>query len=288
MVKQVNHNCCTAMPHYQYFNNQIYPIDAALFKTTDLGLLRGYSIFDYFRTFNGVPFRWNDYWQRFENSARMLQLELPVNKQDAAAILADLYKKSGEAEVAFRFLLTGGYASDSVTALLPNLLIRTETLLNDNAVARTKGIKVLPYEYMRDLPGVKSTNYMHMMLMAGEMKRKQADDLLYHKNGEVSELTRSNIFIVKGDSLITPDRNILHGITRRVVMEMAGPYLDVQVRPVSLEELLQADEVFTTSSTKFVMPVVQVGEKVIGSGIVGKRILHLQKLFNELVTGWGK
>ena len=275
------------MPHYQYFNHQFYPIDTPLFKTNDLGLLRGYSIFDYFRTFNGVPFRWDDYWQRFENSARLFRLELPVTKQEAAVVLADLHEKSGEAEVAFRLLLTGGDASDSVTTLSPNLLIRTEALPAGNEVARTRGIKVLPYDYVRDLPEIKSTNYVHMMLMVDEMKRQQATDLLYHKNGEVSELTRSNIFIIKGDRLITPGRNVLHGITRRVVMELAASCLDVQVRPVTLEELLQADEVFTTSSTKFIMPVVQAGEQIIGGGIAGKYTVQLQGLFYKLIAEWG-
>lgn len=275
------------MPHYQYFNSQIYPADALLFQSSDLGLLRGYSIFDYFRTYNGVPFCWDDYWQRFENSAGMLQLQVPVNKQEAATIVADLYKRSGEAEVAFRFLLTGGYTSDSVTMQSPNLLIRTETLSNDNRVARVKGIKVLPYEYVRDLPEIKTTNYMHMMLQAGKMKKEQAADLLYHKHGEVSELTRSNIFIIKKDVLVTPDRNILHGITRGVVIKLAASHLDVQVRPVAMEELLQADEVFTTSSTKSVLPVVQVGGQVIGRGTAGKHTLHLQQLFDELTTAWG-
>ncbi|MBE7173374.1 MAG: aminotransferase class IV [Williamsia sp.] len=276
------------MPHYQYFNGQIYPIDIPLFKATDLGLLRGYGIFDYFRTHNGVPFRWDDYWQRFENSARLLQLELPINKQEATTILADLHRKSGEAEVAYRFLLTGGYATDSVTVLSPNLLMRTEAISADNNAARTKGIKVLPYDYVRDLPEIKSTHYIHMILMAEEMKKHQAADLLYHKNGAVSELTRSNIFIIKEDTLITPGQHVLHGITRRVLMELAAPHLDVQVRPVSLEELLQADEVFTTSSTKFVMPVVQVGDQLIGKGMLGKHTTYLQQLFHQLTAGWGK
>lgn len=275
------------MPHYQYFNHQLYPVDSPLFKTTDLGLLRGYSIFDYFRTFNGVPFRWDDYWQRFENSARLFRLNLPITKQEAAVVLADLYKRSGEAEVAFRFLLTGGDAPDSVTTLSPNLLIRTEALPAGNEVARTKGIKVLPYDYVRDLPEIKSTNYVHMMLMADEIRRQQATDLLYHKNGEVSELTRSNIFIIKGDRLITPGQHVLHGITRRVVMELATSCLDVQVQPITLEELLQADEVFTTSSTKFIMPVVQAGEQIIGGGVAGKYTVQLQHLFYKLIAGWG-
>jgi branched-chain amino acid aminotransferase len=276
------------MPFHQYFNGDIIDIDSPVFKTNDLGLLRGYGLFDYFRTYNGVPFRWNDYWQRFENSARLLKLELPFSKEETEKALADLHALSGEQEVAFRFVLTGGYAPDSVHVVQPNFLIRTEPLPQDNPAGRLKGIKVLPYEYVRDLPEVKTTNYVHMVLMADELKRQQAADLLFHKDGEVSELTRSNVFIFSGDKLITSDRNILNGITRRVVMELAKPHFDIEVRPVSYKEVITADEAFTTSTTKWVMPVVQIGDVPVGNGLAGKRTLFLQELFEKLVSAWGK
>jgi branched-chain amino acid aminotransferase len=276
------------MPFHQYFNGEIFPIDSPVFKTNDLGLLRAYGLFDFFRTYNGIPFRWDDYWQRFENSARLLKLKLPVGQAEATRILADLHSLSGEADVAFRFVLTGGYAPDGVHVVSPNFLIRTEALPQDNPAGRLKGIKVLPYEYVRDMPEIKSTNYLHMVLMADEMKNQQAADLLFYKHGEVSELTRSNIFIFKKDRLITSNRNILNGITRKVVMELAAPHFEIESRPVSLDELLGADEVFTTSSTKWVMPVVAVGEAMIGEGLAGNNTLFLQGLFEELVRGWGK
>ena len=276
------------MPFHQYFNGEILPIDSPVFKTNDLGLLRGFGLFDYFRTYNGVPFRWDDYWQRFENSARLLKLTLPVTQQETEKVLADLHALSGEEEVAFRFVLTGGYAPDSVNVVQPNFLIRTEALPQDNPAGRLKGIKVLPYDYVRDLPEVKTTNYVHMVLMADEMRRQQAADLLFHKEGEISELTRSNIFIFQGDKLITSDRNILKGITRKVVMELARPHFEVEIRPVMYKEVIMADEVFTTSTTKWVMPVVQIGDLPVGSGEAGKRTLFLQQLFEKLVSGWGK
>jgi branched-chain amino acid aminotransferase len=276
------------MPFHQYFNGDIIDIDSPVFKTNDLGLLRGYGLFDYFRTYNGVPFRWDDYWQRFENSARLLKLELPFSKEETEKALADLHALSGEQEVAFRFVLTGGYAPDSVHVVQPNFLIRTEPLPQDNPAGRLNGIKVLPYEYVRDLPEVKTTNYVHMVLMADELKRQQAADLLFHKDGEVSELTRSNVFIFSEDKLITSDRNILNGITRRVVMELAKPHFDIEVRPVSYKEVITADEAFTTSTTKWVMPVVQIGDVPVGNGLAGKRTLFLQELFEKLVSAWGK
>ncbi|WP_439582139.1 aminotransferase class IV [Dyadobacter bucti] len=276
------------MPFYQYFNGEILPIDSPVFKTNDLGLLRGFGLFDYFRTYNGVPFRWNDYWQRFENSARLLKLTLPATQGETEKVLADLLAMSGENEVAFRFVLTGGYAPDSVNVVEPNFLIRTEPLPQDNPAGRLKGIKVLPYEYVRDLPEVKTTNYVHMVLMADEMRRQQAADLLFHKDGEVSELTRSNIFIFSGDKLITSDRNILNGITRRVVLELAASDFEIEVRPVTYREVVTADEIFTTSTTKWVMPVVQIGELPVADGLAGKRTLFLQEKFENLITGWGR
>ncbi|WP_031528529.1 aminotransferase class IV [Dyadobacter crusticola] len=276
------------MPFHQYFNGDILAINEPVFQTNDLGLLRGYGLFDYSRTYNGVPFRWDDYWQRFENSARLLKLTLPVTQQETEKILADLYAMSGEQEVAFRFVLTGGYAPDSVHVVQPNMLIRTEALPQDNPAGRLKGIKVIPYEYVRDLPEIKTTNYVHMVLMADELKRQQAADLLFYKDGEVSELTRSNIFIFRGSKLITSNRNILNGITRKVILEIAKPHFEIEVRPVSYQEVITADEVFTTSTTKWVMPVVQIGEQPIGDGTAGKQTLFLQGLFEKLVLNWGK
>lgn len=277
-----------AMPFNAYFNGDIVSLNSPVLQTNDLGLLRGYGLFDYFRTYNGQPFRWDDYWQRFENSARVLHLDIPVSKTEAADIVAQLYRQSDQAEVAFRFVLTGGYAADSVTVTAPNLLIRCEQLPSDNPAGRLAGIKVLPYEYVRDLPMLKSTNYVHMVMMAQEMKRQGAADLLFHKEGEISELTRSNVFIIKDNRLITPDRNVLFGITRQTVLELAEADFEVEVRPVLFDEVLHADEAFTTSTTKWVMPIVQVGDKAIGSGQIGPKTRQLQLTLEAFLAGWGR
>ena len=74
------------MPYAQYFNDQILSNDTDLLKTNDLGLLRGYGMFDYLRTYQGVPFRWDDYWARFSNSARSLHLPLPLSQAETAEV----------------------------------------------------------------------------------------------------------------------------------------------------------------------------------------------------------
>lgn len=267
-----------------YFNGSIMPVEQASVKINDLALLRGYGLFDYFRTYNGVPFQWDWYWARFQRSAEVLRLPLPLNQNQATDILNELYTLAGQPDIAYRFVLTGGYSPDSVSVIEPNLLIIAENLPKDNPEGRVRGIKVLPFEFVRDLPELKSTNYLHMIRLASEMKSQGAADLLYHKNGEVSELTRSNFFIFKGDTLITPDQNILHGITRRVVLELAEKTFKVEVRPLLVEELAEADEAFTTSTTKWVMPVVQIGRQIVGDGKPGPRTLALLAEFEKLVT----
>ena len=88
---------------------------------------------------------------------------------------------SGEREVAFRFVLTGGYAPDSVHVVEPNFIIRTEPLPQDNPAGRKSGIKVLPYEYVRDMPMVKTTNYVHMVFNGRGNENQGASDLLFIK-----------------------------------------------------------------------------------------------------------
>ncbi|MFN4145558.1 MAG: aminotransferase class IV [Runella sp.] len=273
---------------YCYLNGTFLPVEQASLKINDLSLLRGYGLFDYFRTYNGVPFQWDWYWQRFINSATAMRLPVPINQDQAREILAELYRLAAKPDIAYRFVLTGGYSPDSVSMISPNLLIIAENLPKDNPEGRTRGIKVLPFEFVRDMPQIKTTNYFHMIRLAAEMKAQGAADLLYHKDGEVSELTRSNFFIFKGDTLITPDQNILHGITRRVVLGLAEKDFEVEVRPLKVEELQEADEAFTTSSTKWVMPIVQIGRNLIADGTPGKRTLHLLQQFDQLTERYAQ
>lgn len=276
------------MPFFCYFENEFHPLDAPLLKTNDLGLLRGYALFDYLRTYNGIPFQLKAYWNRFTQSAKSLNLEVPLTYEEVQEVMAQLYRFSGEAEIAYRLLLTGGYAPDGMTSIKPNFMIRAEPLSRENPVSRRNGIKVIPYEYVRDMPLVKTTNYIHAMVMSQTLREQGASDLLFHKEGRVSELTRSNVFIVKNSEIITPDRDVLKGITRQLVIDKASQLFPVHEKSISLSDFLQADEAFTTSTTKGVMPIVKVGEQVIGDGNLGPISKTLQAVLEEVYKNYGK
>jgi branched-subunit amino acid aminotransferase/4-amino-4-deoxychorismate lyase len=102
----------------------------------------------------------------------------------------------------------------------------------------------------------------------------------------ISELSRSNVFIFKKNTLITPHRNILKGITRKTVLEIAKNQFDIEERSIKLTELFEADEVFTTSSTKQILPISRLNNHVLGEGKIGKNTQALLTEFKDLVKKW--
>jgi D-alanine transaminase/branched-chain amino acid aminotransferase len=266
---------------YCYLNGSFLPTAEASLHLNDLGLLRGFAIFDYFRTYNGIPFRQELYLQRFINSAKLMGLEVPITIGGLTEIVAEVHQLSQRHDAAFRLLLTGGYTADSITPGIPNLAVMCEPLPAEVPARFAEGISIITADHLREMAEIKTTNYMKVILLAPQIKSAGAFDVLYHHQGEVSELSRSNFFIFKGDTLITPNANILFGITRRTTLELAGKHFRVEERPLLLEEVWSADEAFTTGTIKKVMPIVKIDDHLINKGVVGRRTQLLQNEFDR-------
>lgn len=274
------------MAHHCYFNGTLLPADETRIHITDLGLLRGYGLFDYFRTYNGKPFQWDWYWERYTTSAQLLGIPNPLEKDQARSIVQQLIEMSGLEDCAIRFVLTGGYAADSISMTTPNILIISEDIHPVAEPEYQTGIKVLTYEFVRDIPTIKSIDYKHLMILQPRLKEAGASDVLFHHEGRISELSRSNVFIVQNGKLITPHRDILYGITRKTVVSLAAGWLEVIERDVTLEECITADEVFTTSTTKRVLPITRIDDHVIGQGTIGPVTQTLLDKINSMVAQW--
>ena len=272
--------------HHCYLNGEIRPVEQTNIHISDLGLLRGYGLFDYFVTYNGRPFQWDWYWERYERSAKLMRLPNPISKDEAYKVVLNLIKKSGLPNCGIRLVLTGGYSPDSMTMAKPNLLIISGDIHPVKPQDYESGIKVITHEYVRDYPELKSTDYKHLMILQPDIKAVGASDVLFHKRGYISELSRSNVFLVKNETLITPNRKILRGITRRLVLELANGHFEVEERNVTLKELLEADEIFTTSSTKRVLSVTQIDGQQFSEGESGKTTKFLLSLMNEKIANW--
>lgn len=265
-----------------YLNNQFIENDEARLHVSDLSIQRGYGIFDFFRTVNDIPLFMNDHLDRFYASAETMHLSMRKNKEELSTIIHELIHKSALTEAGIRLMLTGGYSDDSYHPAEPNLLITCNPVKTSSQADFEKGFSIITHEYQRDLPLVKSINYLMAVWLQPLMKEKKADDLLYFKNNIITELPRSNVFIVIENKLVTPAHNILKGITRKNILSIAAEIMPVEERDITVEELINAPEVFLTATTKRIIPIVKIDERIVGNGKPGTITSTLYQKFMEL------
>jgi branched-chain amino acid aminotransferase len=195
------------------------------------------------------------------------------------AIIHELVEKNNLKEGGIRMVLSGGVSPNHFSPAKVKIFIFAESLIFPAQEKYEKGIKLLSLEYVRPIAEIKTTNYAYPVWDSMRWKEAGAEDVLYHLNGNLSESSRSNFFIVKDGVISTPDSHVLMGITRKNVIDLAG---EVQIRPISMQEALNADEAFITSTTKVLLPVTQIDEHEIGTGKPGSVSLGLLEKFRDL------
>jgi len=266
-----------------YLNNKFIEDDQAFLHVSDLSIQRGYGIFDFLRTMDGAPLFMDDHLDRFYASADAMHLPVKKSREELSSVIHELIKRSSLSEAGIRITLTGGYSTDSYQIAEPNLVITCNPVKISTQNDFEKGVSIITHEYQRELPHVKSINYLMAVWLQPLLKDKQADDLLYHRNNIITEFPRSNVFIVTaGNKLVTPARNVLKGITRKNILSLAKEIAQVEERDIIVEELSDAPEVFLTATTKKIMPVIRINNKMVGNGKPGTVTTKLYKKFLEL------
>ncbi len=271
---------------FSMINGDIVQTSKAQLHVSDLALLRGYGLFDFFRVKEGVPLFLEDYFARFYGSAEKLGLEVPISKSELESLIFSLLEANGERDTNVRLLLTGGYSDDGFTPAKPNVMALQHARKDYDPELFEKGAALITHKYVRDLPEVKSINYATAVRLIPEMKKANAIEVLYHDAGKVAETSRANIFIVDQEgALVTPAEDILEGITRKRILELAED-MEVETRQVSLEEVMAAQEVFITSTTKGAMPISEIDGQTIGEGRAGEVTKQLGKRFEARVEAY--
>ncbi len=262
---------------YYFLNHQILPADEARLHVSDLGLLRAYGIFDYFRAIEGQPVFLEDHLDRFERSAQLLGLTIPLSREALRNLVDELARLNPHPLLGFKFVLTGGYSPDGFgPAAEPNLVVIPKPFQFKEAPG---GLHFMTVAHQRQLFEVKSLDYLMPIFTLRKQAEIGADDVLYHHNGLITESSRSNIFIVKDGVVVTPAEGMLRGITRQHVLRLAAEAFPTEVRAVTLAETLAADEVFTTGSTKRILPVTRIDGQPVGDGKPGSITQKLAALF---------
>lgn len=273
------------MIKYYSINGELVPKEEAVLGVTDLAIQRGYGLFDFFLVKKGQPLFFEDYLERLERSSALLRLKLPFGKDEIKQQIMQLIRANGEQEAGMKLILTGGYSPDGYSPARPNLLILQSPLPIYSKTKYEQGVKLMSYEYHRTLPSAKSINYLIGVNLLPDMQAAGAEDILFHANGNIYETTRANFFIVKNArTVVTAGSEVLMGITRLKTVEIAKQHYQMEERDVKFIELKTAQEAFLTSSTKGILPVVQVDDLVIGNGQPGKVTKHLAELLEREVA----
>jgi branched-chain amino acid aminotransferase len=262
----------------------VHPHEATI-SLNDVAVLRGYSVFESLRTYDRRPFHLDEHLERLFRSAALIDLEIPYTREDIARTILSVIERNVYKHASIRILVTGGESADGILPSgKPVLAILLSPLPERDLESFAQGYKVITTHLQREAPEAKTTSYIAAIRALKEARRYGASDALFvNEHGHVLEGTRSNFFVFVGDALVTPRTGILFGVTRNVVLQLAQGRFPVEERPVLFEELREISEAFITSSSREIMPVVQIDNLVIGDGKPGPRTYELEQRFITMV-----
>jgi len=250
------------MNQWTFFNDDFTESNKTALHYTDLSIQRAYGVFDFFKVVDGVEQSIEDHLGRFYFSASEMRLDLKYNRSELKDIIRKLIQKNEFKEGGIKITLTGGYSEDGYEIAKPNLIIACLLLPQTAPDAWKKGIQLITYPHQRQLPHIKTIDYIMPIWLKPFIKSKNADDVLYCSNNKVTECPRSNFYIVTSDNkLITPKEHILKGITRKRILNTASGFLQVEEREVTIEDVYNASGAFISSTSKIVLPVNRVDKK---------------------------
>ena len=277
------------MPKIIFLNGRYLAEKKAGISPLDLGLIRGYGIFDVMRVVNGKPFLMEAHWQRFKNSAKMFDLSLKVSDGEYEKIVKKLIKTNkARKNRIIRTVLTGGLSADGLTPQgRETFYVTVEKLKPLPPSAYEKGVKVITHDYEREYPQSKVTNYVTAIKNIKRKIKEGAHEVIYVSNGKAKEGALSNYFMVKKGKVLTPKEKILIGITRNLIIKLAkkAGYKIIE-RDISIDELHNADEIFLTNTTKGILPVVKIDDKKISLGKPGETTKTLMKELADYISKW--
>ena len=266
----------------------------AVVSVFDHGFLFGEGVYEVMRTYRQRPFLFEAHMRRLRASADRIALPIPVGdgeiRERIAATIAAA-QLPGEAYI--RLLVTRGVGEigyDPSTCPSPTIVVIVKPHAELPAEAYTQGVPVALVSVRRNHPEtvnplIKSNNLLNNALAMQEAYRRgAAEALMKNTRDEIAECAMSNIFIVSGGTLRTPPTTagLLAGVTRAFVLELAAK-TGIRALEETLREadVLAAEEVFFTSTTREIVPVVRVDDHVVGAGRPGPVTLRLRAAFAE-------
>lgn len=263
-----------------YVGGEYMPLATASIPLSDRGFVRSDATYDVAHVWKGQFFRLDDHIERFFASMRGLRMTLPQSKEELVEILTECVRRSGLRDAYVQMTCTRGIppkgsrdprlCENRLYAFAqPFVWIANEDQRRDGLRMVVSSVQRIPPEAVD--PRIKNFHWLDLTMGILEAYDKDAVvAVLTDGAGNLTEGAGFNVFVVRNGVLATPDRGVFEGMTRRTVIEITPNMgLECQVRPVSAQELADADEVFLTSTAGGIMPVTWVDGRIYGNGRPG-------------------
>jgi branched-chain amino acid aminotransferase len=270
-----------------WLNGALVDGESGCVSPSDHGLLVGDGVFETLRCYAGVPFALDDHLARLETGARGLQLEPPA-RDELARAAHEVIEANGLADARMRITLTSGAGPPGLargerepTVLMAALPLTPWPPTATAAVSRWRRDEEDP------LTGIKTVSLVGSVMALAEARAQGASEaIVLNRRGDVCEATTANVFCVRDANVETPSlrSGCLAGITRERVLALCA---DLGIGGVEAElpasALAEADELFLTSSTREVQPLVEIDGRPVGDGSPGEVTTRLALAYSDMV-----
>ena len=262
-------------PQMMYACGRIVPEREALVSALDAGLLLGAGLFETLRTYNGRPFRLRQHLARLRSSGQVFRIFVGETDDEIEGIIGRLLEANGVSDARLRITATRGPIFEELAddeAPRATLLVTAggQAFYPPELYERGAAVIVSDVRINETDPRTfhKTTNFLGNLLALQDAHRGRATEALrFNSKNRLAEGAISNVFLVSGRRLLTPpvEDGLLPGVTRAAVLELAAEVgVPAEQRSLSVQDLLDADEVFLTNSIMEVMPVARIEQHKFG------------------------
>ena len=276
-----------------FLNGEFLPLSQAKVPVLDRGFIFGDSVYEVIPVYRRKPFRIADHLQRLQRSLSAIRINNPYHADAWSQLIGDLIKRNASDDQSLYIQVTRGVAKRDFglpQGLTATVFVMSHSLSTPSQEQIETGIAAVTLTDIRWLRNnIKSTS-----LLGANMLRQLAIDAggaecVLLRDGYLTEGSSSNIFVVKGETLLAPpkDHLILPGITYEVLLELAAKLsVTTEVREIHESEVKSADELMLTSSTREVLAITQLDGKTVGHGKPGPVFQRLHRAFQDYKLTW--
>ena len=276
------------MPNFAYINNRYINFKNAKIHIEDRGLQFADSVYEVIAVLNNNLIDLNFHLKRLRYSLNELNIKHNFTKSSLNRIFIQLLKKNKTSNGIIYLQITRGIQFREhkyENKLVPTLIIYTRDKKFNLPGKKFKGVNAITYEDLRwKRRDIKTVNLLPNIIAANKAKQMKAYEAILIQNGKITEGTSSNIWIIKKNNLITHPANsdILKGVTRTSLLKIIKKTsLKLIEKSFTYKQLLNADEVFLTSSGSFITPILKIDKKKINNAKIGNITLKLAEMYSK-------